>query len=231
MEIFSDIKTIPDEAKDCVIAIGNFDGVHQGHKSLIAQARHIADKTNKKLGILTFEPHPRRLFQPDLAPARITPIDLKAEKLAQENIDYLFSAPFDWDFASQTADDFIKNILINGLSANHIIIGYDFKFGQLRGGNADTIQKAGLAVTQIKAQTDDTVPLMAFMPVTYRLKGSKNGEKQRPISVSALCLRCKRGKSKRISSIFLIKISMTKLYVSSSFSACAGRQSSTALRI
>ena len=156
MEIFSDIKTIPDEAKDCVIAIGNFDGVHQGHKSLIAQARHIADKTNKKLGILTFEPHPRRLFQPDLAPARITPIDLKAEKLAQENIDYLFSAPFDWDFASQTADDFIKNILINGLSANHIIIGYDFKFGQLRGGNADTIQKAGLAVTQIKAQTDDT---------------------------------------------------------------------------
>ena len=155
MKIFTDITAIPEEAQGCVIAIGNFDGMHKGHQALINEARTIAHAQNKKLGVLTFEPHPRQLFQPALPPARLTPLNLKAEKLAQQNIDYLFSLPFDWNFASQTAEDFIQKVLKAGLNACHIVIGYDFKFGQLRQGNAETIQNAGLHVTTVNAIEDN----------------------------------------------------------------------------
>lgn len=154
MKTYNDIQNIPEDAKGAVIVIGNFDGVHLGHQALIKQATSIAKATNKKLGILTFEPHPRVLFQPDLPPARITTANLKAQRLEKNNVDFLFSLPFDWDFASQTADNFIRNILKDGLSAAHIIVGYDFYFGQLRAGNAETIKAAGIPITSIDAIQD-----------------------------------------------------------------------------
>ena len=155
MKIFNNIAAIPDEAKDCVIAIGNFDGVHLGHQALIQRARDIATAQGKQLGVLTFEPHPRQLFQPALPPARLTPTNVKAQRLEKQNIDYLFSLPFDWDFASQTADNFIQNVLKDGLNAAHIVIGYDFHFGQLRKGNAETIKSSGIDVTSVEAVKDD----------------------------------------------------------------------------
>ena len=155
MQAFQNIDTIPDSAKNCVIAIGNFDGLHLGHQALIQRARDIATAQGKQLGVLTFEPHPRQLFQPALPPARLTPTNVKAQRLEKQNIDYLFSLPFDWDFASQTADGFIQNVLKDGLNAAHIVIGYDFHFGQLRKGNAETIQSAGIDVTSVEAVKDD----------------------------------------------------------------------------
>lgn len=170
MQIYNDIYNIPEEAKGCVIAIGNFDGVHKGHQALIKKASDIAKAEGKKLGVLTFEPHPRRLFQPDLPPARLTPALLKAEKLKQQNIDFLFSLPFDWNFASQTADDFIQNILKEGLNAAHIIIGYDFHFGQLRAGNADTIKNSGLPVTIFDAIQDDKNEIISSTQIRENLR-------------------------------------------------------------
>ena len=155
MKIFNDITAIPKHAKDCVIAIGNFDGLHLGHQALIQRARDIATAQGKQLGVLTFEPHPRQLFQPALPPARLTPTNVKAQRLEKQNIDYLFSLPFDWDFASQTADNFIQNVLKDGLNAAHIVIGYDFHFGQLRKGNAETIKSSGIDVTSVEAIKDD----------------------------------------------------------------------------
>ncbi len=176
MKIFNDITAIPTDAKNCVIAIGNFDGMHLGHQALIEQAQEIAKSLNKKVGVLTFEPHPRQLFQPALPPARLTPINLKAQRLEAQNIDYLFSLPFDWDFASQTAEDFIQNILKNGLDAAHIIIGYDFRFGQLRKGNADTIQAAGIDVTIFDAIKDENDGVISATRIRENIrKGHMNG--------------------------------------------------------
>ncbi len=149
MEIFENIHDIADHAKGCVIAIGNFDGVHLGHQALIKQAKAIAKKQNKPLGVLTFEPHPRRLFQPDQAPGRITPKSQKAKQLERAGVEFLFSLPFDWPFASQSADEFIQNVLIIGLEASHVIVGFNFCFGQLRKGSADTIKDAGIPVEVI----------------------------------------------------------------------------------
>lgn len=149
MKIYSALSDIPPSAKGAVIVIGNFDGIHQGHQALLNAAQKIAKAENKAVGVLTFEPHPRRLFQPAQPPGRLTPAPLKAQQLEARGVDYLFSLGFDWEFASQSAEDFVQNILIEGLNAAHIIIGFNFCFGQMRKGNADTIEKAGLPVSVI----------------------------------------------------------------------------------
>ena len=157
MQSFETYQNIPEDAQGCVIVIGNFDGVHLGHQALLKEAHAIAQQKNKPLGILTFEPHPKQLFQPDEPPRRLTPKELKAERLSKHGVDYLFSLPFDWNFASQSADDFVKNILVDGLHVSHVIVGYDFKFGQLRKGTPQTIIDAGLEVTiieEIKGKND-----------------------------------------------------------------------------
>ncbi len=153
MQAFDNYKGIPSSAMDCVVAIGNFDGVHKGHRALLAKAAGIAAQSGKKLAVLTFEPHPRRLFRPDEPPGRLTPPDIKKWRLAEEGVDFLFLLPFDWDFASQSADEFVRKILKDGLQAAHVVVGEDFRFGQLRKGEAKDIEAAGIPVTSIAGVT------------------------------------------------------------------------------
>ncbi len=166
MQYFETYKNLPKAAQEAVIVIGNFDGVHRGHHALIDRAHKFAKKTAKPLGVLTFEPHPRQLFRPSQPPQRITPAALKAERLELLGIDLLFSLPFNWDFASQSAEKFVSDILIGGLKASHIFVGADFKFGQLRTGSPQTIIDAGLSVTAIeKVQSESGA---AFSSSTVR---------------------------------------------------------------
>ncbi len=153
MQFFETYIDIPNNARGCVIAIGNFDGVHLGHQALLDKARIIAKELGKPLGVLTFEPNPKQLFHPDEPPCRLTPREFKAEKLAQYGVDCVFSLPFDWNFASQSADDFVQNILLDGLKASHVIVGYNFRFGQLRKGTPETIKNAGLPVSVVNEVT------------------------------------------------------------------------------
>ena len=154
MQLFETYTNISEDTMSCALAVGNFDGVHRGHQALLTKARDIARESGCPFGVLTFEPHPARLFRPDEPPSRITPCALKLERLATHGADYVFCLPFDWDFASLSADDFVRRILRDGLKAAHIIAGYDFKFGQLRKGTAQTIRSAGLPVTIVDRVTD-----------------------------------------------------------------------------
>lgn len=149
MRIYRSLSGMSVDAHGCVLVIGNFDAVHRGHRAVLDRARAIAGKSNLSLGLLTFEPHPRRLFRPDDPPFRITPAAVKEELLAACGIDLLFSLPFDWDFASQTPEQFIEVVLKNGINPAHIVVGYDFCFGQLRKGTVQTLKDAGLAITVI----------------------------------------------------------------------------------
>jgi riboflavin kinase/FMN adenylyltransferase len=152
MQIFNMYKNLPLEASGAVVAIGNFDGVHRGHQALLAKAKGIAK--GGKLAVLTFEPHPKRLFRPDEPPGRLTPSDVKAWRIEQAGVDILYSLPFDWDFASQSAGDFIENILKKGLEASHVVVGDNFRFGQLRKGEAKDIEVAGIPVTSVAGVAD-----------------------------------------------------------------------------
>lgn len=147
MEIYHALLDIPAHAKGHVIAIGNFDGVHLGHRALIQQAKDLARKQGTLCGVLTFEPHPRKLFRPDEPPFRITPPALKHKLLSAMGVDFIVSLTFDWDFASQSAQAFVDRVLQDGLAPSQVVIGHDFHFGQLRKGNSQTILNAGIPVT------------------------------------------------------------------------------------
>ncbi len=170
MNIFSSYADIPQSAQNSVVVIGNFDGVHRGHVALLEKAREISKQLNSSVSVLTFEPHPRKLFRPDDPPFRITPPRLKAERLETVGVESLFSIGFDWDFASQSADKFIEDILLNGIKPAHVVVGYDFRFGQLRAGTPDTINAAGIPVSVVEEIMDQSSAKISSSEVRQALR-------------------------------------------------------------
>lgn len=154
MKIYKNLEQKESKNTPSALIIGNFDGVHRGHQMIVDKAKKIATENNLAVGLLTFEPHPRELFRQDDSPFRITPEDIKLDRLAKTGLDVVWSLPFDWDFAGQSAEAFIENVIIKGIRAGHVIVGFDFRFGQLRRGSPDTLKDAGLDVTVIDEITD-----------------------------------------------------------------------------
>ncbi len=169
MKVFKSLKDIGKSAEPCVLAIGNFDGVHLGHQGLLQIAKDIAAKDGLPFAILTFEPHPKRLFRPDEPPNRITPPEVKQWRLQEFGVDTLFSLGFDWDFASQSADAFIQNVL-KTINAAHVVVGEDFCFGQLRKGTPKDIEAAGIPVTAIEKIEDSAAQILSSSRVRKSLR-------------------------------------------------------------
>ena len=118
--------------------MGNFDGVHLGHRSVIDLARGKAP-----LGIITFEPHPRQVFQPDAPPFRLMNAEARANRLAKLGVDHLFQLQFNKALAALTPEDFARQVLAEGLGISHIVVGADFCFGKGRAGKADDLKALG----------------------------------------------------------------------------------------
>ena len=121
------------------VAIGNFDGVHRGHQVLIEDAR----REGSPVGVVTFEPHPRRLFQPDAPPFRLTTNTEKARLLRANGVDLVYELPFDRALAGMEAEDFVTDVLHRGLGLRHIVCGMDFRFGKARKGDALLLRRMG----------------------------------------------------------------------------------------
>ena len=170
INIHTTYENLPESAKNKVVIIGNFDGVHKGHQALIKTAKQITTEKNLEIALLTFEPHPRQLFRPDDPLNRLTPPTLKYHRLNHEGIETIYALPFDWNFASQSYQDFIQNILIDGLNAAHVIIGYDFRFGQMRKGKPQHIKDAGIPTTIIEKITDQTGELYSSSRIRQLLR-------------------------------------------------------------
>jgi riboflavin kinase/FMN adenylyltransferase len=130
----------PPEAAGAVLALGNFDGVHRGHRVVIGLAAEMARELAAPLGVLTFEPHPRTYFQPDAPPFRLTPYRSKARALAKLGLDLLVVLRFDRTIANMLAQDFVMQILVEGLKVHHVVVGYDFVFGHKRYGNTYVLE-------------------------------------------------------------------------------------------
>ncbi|MFT4171504.1 MAG: bifunctional riboflavin kinase/FAD synthetase [Rhodocyclaceae bacterium] len=142
----------------CVLTIGNFDGVHLGHKALLSQLKSRARALGLPASVLTFEPHPREFFAPDSAPPRLTSLRRKLELLEGEGIDHVYVQRFSRRFAALTAEQFVDGVVVKGLRARHLIIGDDFCFGQGRQGNFATLQAAG-ALRGFQVEAMHTVEL------------------------------------------------------------------------
>lgn len=126
-----------------VLTIGNFDGVHRGHRALLARLVAKARDCALPATVLTFEPHPREFFTPAQAPARLSNLREKLELLAECGVDRVHVCRFDAALAALTAEDFVTRILVDGLAARHLLIGDDFCFGQGRRGNFALLQQLG----------------------------------------------------------------------------------------
>jgi riboflavin kinase / FMN adenylyltransferase len=129
--------------RGAVIAIGNFDGVHRGHRAVIAEAKRIAAHEGVPFGVLTFEPHPRSVFVPDGPPFRLTPFRAKTRLIEEAGTDVLFTLRFDRRFAAKSAQDFVADLLAARLGTKHIVVGQDFTFGRGRGGSPALLREMG----------------------------------------------------------------------------------------
>ncbi len=131
---------MPSEARGASVAMGNFDGLHLGHRSVIDAARAACDAP---LGVITFEPHPRQFFNPDAPAFRLMNAESRANRLARLAVDHLYELPFDAVLAGLTPEDFAREILAEGLGVRHVTVGADFCFGRKRSGNAQTLARLG----------------------------------------------------------------------------------------
>jgi len=128
-----------------VVTAGSFDGVHKGHRQIIARMADIAQSRCLRSVVVTFEPHPRRVLKERVSGplGLLTTLEEKIDLLAGKNIDLLFVIRFTQDFASRSSDDFIRNVLVGQLGAKSIIIGYDHAFGRDRSGSVMTLEHLG----------------------------------------------------------------------------------------
>jgi len=158
MRIFRSVNGIPADARRAVAAVGNFDGVHLGHRVVIATARRLARERALPSAVLTFEPHPRALFRPEDPPFRLTPFRLKAMLLAELGIDQMFVPRFHRGFAQITAEQFVGDVLARGLGLAHVVCGADFVFGKGRQGDVALLRRVAaqhaMAVTVVEPVSD-----------------------------------------------------------------------------
>jgi riboflavin kinase / FMN adenylyltransferase len=156
---------LPDSLKGGVVAIGNFDGVHRGHRSVLERALSLAQERGVPALVLTFEPHPRTVFKPEQPVFRITPAPLKARLLEAMGFRSVIEYPFDRDFASRSAEDFIQTILVDWLGASAVVTGFDFHFGKGREGGPAFLMASGethgFSVSLVDAFRDENAEVIS----------------------------------------------------------------------
>ena len=139
MKVFSNFN-IPKNIKGSIILIGNFDGVHLGHKKLFKEAYKYKKNYNLKIGVLTFEPMPKMFFNKELKNFRISSLNQKIELMRNLKIDFLINKKFDKKFSSINSINFIKNIISKKLKTKFIFVSDNFKFGKNREGNVQQLK-------------------------------------------------------------------------------------------
>lgn len=131
----------PQDLAGAVVAIGNFDGVHRGHRAVIGRALALARRLGRPCAVLTFEPHPADFFCRGPKIFRLTSRDAKAHRVAELGLDGMFVLTFDAALAGLDAEAFLRDVLGRRLSAGAVVVGYDFHFGARRSGTPDFLKK------------------------------------------------------------------------------------------
>ena len=139
MEIYRELDKIP-QFKDSVVTIGTFDGCHRGHQDIIKKVIYNSEINGSNSILVTFEPHPRHVLQPEVKLPILMHIDRKLDFLKSFNLNATVVIPFDEEFSKMTANDFLKNIILKQLNASKVIVGYDHHFGFNRDGSPDFLK-------------------------------------------------------------------------------------------
>lgn len=129
--------------RPCAVTIGAYDGVHTGHRLVIDRVRRVASEQGLASAVVTFDQHPAAVVRPDSAPKLLTDPDQKLELLAETGVDYVLLIHFDEERAQETAEDFVREVLVGCLDTKAVVVGHDFHFGQGRKGSVSLLQDMG----------------------------------------------------------------------------------------
>ena len=143
MQVFRELDEVPAQLGPTVVSVGNFDGVHLAHQSVV---RHMADRAHAiggKAVVVTFEPHPLRILRPDVAPKLLSPLEVKLQLLEQTGVDAVLVLPFSRDLSLMSARDFARQVLVDALHAREVHEGYNFHFGHKAAGNIEMLRAFG----------------------------------------------------------------------------------------
>ena len=143
MQIWRSIDEVPAGLGPTAVVIGNFDGVHLGHRHVLARARQVADERGLSLVVVTFDPHPMAVLRPEHAPSALTSLETRAELLAQAGADEVLALPFTRDVAAWSPEEFITRVLVDALHAAAVVVGANFRFGNRAAGDVALLRAAG----------------------------------------------------------------------------------------
>lgn len=145
MRVWDGYSAIEADGRGCVIALGNFDGVHAGHQVVIERARKLATEMDAPLGVALFQPHPRRFFAPDAPPFRIMSADRRNARLEALGVRHVYQLEFNGEMAQMSPEAFVEAVLHQGLGVRGVVTGADFHFGHRRAGTTTDLAALGEA--------------------------------------------------------------------------------------
>ncbi|WP_307176157.1 bifunctional riboflavin kinase/FAD synthetase [Demequina sp. NBRC 110054] len=146
MHVWRSLDEVPSDLGPTVVTIGNFDGVHRGHRAVLSRMAADARSRGLRAVAITFDPHPRAVHDPAHPPVLITGIEDRLERLAETGLDGVLLVDYTLDFAMQTPEEFVRNYLVDGLGAAVVVVGRDTKFGRGNAGDVETLKELGDAL-------------------------------------------------------------------------------------
>ncbi|MCU0310024.1 MAG: bifunctional riboflavin kinase/FAD synthetase [Acidimicrobiales bacterium] len=143
MEVLHDVSSCPRPPQGTAVTIGAYDGVHRGHRAVIATVRELAHDRGLATAVVTFDRHPASVVRPESAPLLLTDLDQKLELLAECGVDYTLVVHFDEARSKEPAAEFVTDVLVGCLNASAVAVGEDFHFGHRRSGNVELLRSMG----------------------------------------------------------------------------------------
>ena len=143
VRVYRSLDEIGPEARNATVSIGNFDGVHEGHRVLPRRNLEISRQMGTTPSVLTFDPHPTKVVAPHRAPRLLTTVDQRAELLGREGIEQVFVLPFDRGFSQLRPDEFVRTVLVDAIGARAVLVGDNFHFGHKQAGTVETLRALG----------------------------------------------------------------------------------------
>jgi riboflavin kinase/FMN adenylyltransferase len=143
VQIWRSLDEVPADLARTTVVIGNFDGVHRGHRTVISRARRVADGSGTPLVAVTFDPHPMAVLRPEHAPSTLTDLDTRASLLADAGVDHVLVLPFDRGVAAWSPEQFVDTVLVDRLHAAAVVVGANFRFGNKAAGDVALLRAVG----------------------------------------------------------------------------------------